>query len=113
MKIFCKQAFFPNFVQQKNFRQFKADIKKNYELNNVFMPNTFIVIRLDGNNFKYLTQFYGLHKPNDQSHINLMNRCALSVFKTFKTDIQSVYGYSDEVNFVFEETTSLFNRELK
>jgi tRNA(His) guanylyltransferase len=102
-----------NYARRQHLRQFKFDIKKSFELNDVFMPRTFIVLRLDGNNFKQLTQYYEFYKPNDQSHVNLMNECALSIFKTFKKDVKMGFGFSDEFNLAFEETTNLYNRELK
>ncbi len=100
-------------VHKRWFRQFKNDVKAKYELKNVFIPQTFIVIRLDGNHYKHLSQFYEFHKPNDQPHINLMNQCALDIFKLFKPDMKICYAFSDECNFAFEQTLDLYNRELK
>ena len=77
------------------------------------MPETFIIIRLDGKKFKGISKYYNFLKPNDQCHINLMNKCALEVFKNYKHDLLLSYGFSDEFSFAFKKETILYNRNYR
>lgn len=97
----------------KRTRMFQRHIKSLYEMSIKMLPQTYIVIRLDGKNFKNFTQKYKFNKPIDQSHVNLMNNCALKLFENYKNDLLLAYGYSDEFSFAFHKETNLYNRDIR
>ena len=47
------------------------------------MPNTYIVIRIDGKGFHLFSEIYKFTKPNDINALNLMNKSAQTVMETF------------------------------
>ncbi|KAJ2904515.1 hypothetical protein MKZ38_007847 [Zalerion maritima] len=96
------------------------------------MPNTWIVVRIDGRGFtKYdfldllcillhiifcedltpprLCTKYDFAKPNDKKALDLMNNAAKAIM-TELPDIAVGYGVSDEYSFVFHKTCTLFDR---
>jgi tRNA(His) guanylyltransferase len=85
---------------------------KYFEKDDTLLPNTWIVIRLDGRGFhgyhplpqsqKLTSSFsrtHGFAKPNDINALNLMNRAAKKVMKEISSDIVLAYGDSDEYRF--------------
>ncbi|KTW28808.1 hypothetical protein T552_01438 [Pneumocystis carinii B80] len=82
---------------------------KNFEKNDQLLPNTWIVIRLDGNGFHKFSNKHNFEKPNDIRSLNLMNDAATNVFLKFP-DIILAYGNSDEYSFVFRKNTQLYGR---
>jgi tRNA(His) 5'-end guanylyltransferase len=112
-KMILKYKLDPILKEFKRYRRFGKEIKTLYELNQILMPETFIILRLDGKNFKNLTKYYQFLKPNDQTHVNLMNKCALEVFSQYHSDLMLAYGYSDEFSFAFYKETNLFNRNFR
>ncbi len=55
------------------------------------MPNTYIVVRIDGKGFSKFTNLHNFEKPNDINGLNLMNKAALSVMEKFD-EIFLAYG---------------------
>ena len=55
------------------------------------LPNTYIVVRVDGKGFHKFTKFYNFKKPNDIDGISNMNYAAKVVMDTFP-DIILGYG---------------------
>jgi hypothetical protein len=49
----------------------KYEYVKQFELNNVLLPSTFIVVRIDGKGFHKFTEHYQFTKPNDKNVIIL------------------------------------------
>lgn len=86
------------FSYVKQFEQFEAAL-----------PQTFMVVRVDGRGFTKFCDSMQMVKPNDIRGIELMNKAALEVVKNFK-DIVLAYGDSDEYSFVFKKKANLFNR---
>jgi tRNA(His) guanylyltransferase len=87
----------------------KFEFVKKYEQSNILLPNTFIVVRIDGRSFTDFCSTHEFVKPNDMRQIKLMNSAAMEVMKSF-TDIVLAYGQSDEYSFVFKKSTKVFNR---
>ncbi|EMR11188.1 hypothetical protein PNEG_00781 [Pneumocystis murina B123] len=87
----------------------KYEYVRNFEKHDKLLPNTWIVIRLDGNGFHKFSNKHNFEKPNDIRALNLMNDAATSVFLKFP-DIILAYGNSDEYSFVFRKTTQLYDR---
>ncbi|KDB27598.1 hypothetical protein H109_00615 [Trichophyton interdigitale MR816] len=87
----------------------KYEYVKNFEQSDELLPNTWIVIRIDGRGFHKLSDKYGFEKPNDRRALDLMNSAAQAVMKDIP-DLIIAYGASDEFSFVFHRNCSLFER---
>ncbi|KAI1400621.1 tRNA guanylyltransferase [Hypoxylon fuscum] len=82
---------------------------KQFEQVDNLLPNTWVVVRLDGRGFTNLCAKYNFEKPNDRRALDLMNAAAKAVV-TELHDITIAYGVSDEFSFVFHKTCNLFER---
>ncbi|CAJ2500106.1 Uu.00g029590.m01.CDS01 [Anthostomella pinea] len=82
---------------------------KQFEHDKYLLPNTWIVIRIDGRGFSKLCAKYGFEKPNDRRAVDLMNAAAKAVV-TELPDITIAYGVSDEYSFVLHKSCTLFER---
>ncbi|CAI6339880.1 unnamed protein product [Periconia digitata] len=80
-----------------------------YEQPDILLPNTYIVVRIDGRGFTKLTARYNFVKPNDVRALHLMNAAAEAVMKELP-DLVLAYGQSDEYSFVFPKDCQLFER---
>ncbi|CEI90262.1 hypothetical protein CU097_010460 [Rhizopus azygosporus] len=87
----------------------KYEYVRQFELADNMLPNTWLVVRVDGRGFHRFSQTHNFEKPNDRRSIDLMNRCAIEVMKDIK-DITMAYGQSDEYSFVLPKTTNLYSR---
>ncbi|EXJ86887.1 tRNA(His) guanylyltransferase [Capronia epimyces CBS 606.96] len=87
----------------------KYEYVRAFERDEVLLPNTWIVVRIDGRGFHKLSTHYHFTKPNDVRALNLMNLAASHVVASIP-DITIAYGVSDEYSFVFHKTTNLFER---
>lgn len=87
----------------------KYEYVKKFESNSTLLPNTYIVVRIDGKGFTKFTASHGFEKPNDKKGLDLMNKAALSVMETFN-EIIIAYGQSDEFSFVFKKRAELYQR---
>lgn len=88
---------------------------KSYEQQIKALPETYIVIRIDGRGFTKFCQAHNFNKPTDDQAIKLMNRAADSVFdrNCFPSGtLVLAYGHSDEFSFVFHRETDIFDRRL-
>ncbi|KAL8881042.1 MAG: hypothetical protein Q9198_001675, partial [Flavoplaca austrocitrina] len=68
---------------------------KAFEQHPGLLPNTFIVVRIDGRGFHHLSSRYDFEKPNDRRALDLMNAAATGILKELP-DINLAYGISDE-----------------
>ncbi|KAK8181271.1 Thg1 C terminal domain-containing protein [Phyllosticta citribraziliensis] len=75
----------------------------------ILLPNTWVVIRIDGRGFHKLTAKYNFSKPNDRRALDLMNEAGASVMRELP-DLILAYGISDEYSFVFHKDCNLFER---
>ncbi|KAI1774772.1 tRNA guanylyltransferase [Hypoxylon cercidicola] len=82
---------------------------KHFEQVDNLLPNTWVVVRIDGRGFTKLCAKYNFEKPNDRRALDLMNAAARAVV-TELPDISIAYGVSDEYSFVFHKTSNLFER---
>lgn len=82
---------------------------KTFEQEEIALPMTYMVVRVDGRGFTKFCESMQMEKPNDIRGIQLMNRAATHVMENFK-DIVIAYGDSDEYSFVFKRGANLFNR---
>ncbi|WBW74805.1 tRNAHis guanylyltransferase Thg1 [Schizosaccharomyces osmophilus] len=82
---------------------------KQYERMDRLLPETYIVIRIDGKGFHKFTKKHEFEKPNDLRCLSLMNAAAKVVMSEF-TDIVLAYGDSDEYSFIWSKSTELYER---
>ena len=87
----------------------KYEYVKDFEQPDNLMPETFIVVRVDGRGFTKFCAAHDFEKPNDIRCAKLMNSAAVSVMQSF-SEIVIAYGESDEYSFVFKKNASTFNR---
>ncbi|KAI9761333.1 MAG: DNA-directed RNA polymerase II subunit rpb1 [Chaenotheca gracillima] len=87
----------------------KYEYVRNFEHGDTLLPNTWIVVRIDGRGFHKLSSKYGFEKPNDRRALDLMNAAATAVM-TDLPDLVIAYGVSDEFSFVFHKSCTLFER---
>ncbi|KAL6904639.1 tRNAHis guanylyltransferase [Trichoderma evansii] len=87
----------------------KFEYVRNFEQPDSLMPNTWIVVRIDGRGFTKMCAKYEFEKPNDKRALDLMNAAAKAVV-TDLPEITIAYGVSDEYSFVFHKTCNLFER---
>ncbi|KAG8624386.1 hypothetical protein KVT40_007453 [Elsinoe batatas] len=83
-----------------------------FEQTDMLLPDTWIVVRLDGRGFSKFTKRYSFAKPNDKRAIDLMNSAALETMRGL-VDLVVAYGQSDEYSFVFHKDTQLFERRAQ
>ncbi|KAF6844206.1 tRNA guanylyltransferase [Colletotrichum musicola] len=81
----------------------KFEYVKSFEQPDSLLPNTWIVVRVDGRGFTKLCAKYAFKKPNDKRALDLMNAAA-RVVVTEIPDITIAYGVSDEYSFVFHKS---------
>ncbi|EFW99460.1 trnahis guanylyltransferase [Grosmannia clavigera kw1407] len=87
----------------------KYEYVRLFEQSDTLLPNTWIVVRIDGRGFTKLCAKFGFEKPNDKRALDLMNAAAKAVMSDLP-DISLAYGVSDEYSFVFHKACQLFER---
>ncbi|KAI0784534.1 tRNAHis guanylyltransferase [Abortiporus biennis] len=87
----------------------KFSYVKKFELPDPLLPNTFILVRIDGHAFHRLSEAHEFMKPNDERALQLMDHAAQDVMNEFK-DIVLAFGESDEYSFLFKKATAVYNR---
>ncbi|KAF2093472.1 tRNA guanylyltransferase [Rhizodiscina lignyota] len=87
----------------------KYEYVRAFEQPDCLLPNTWIVVRIDGRGFHKLSAKYEFGKPNDRRALDLMNAAAVGVMKELP-DLVVGYGVSDEYSFVFHKDCVLFER---
>ncbi|KAI4151512.1 MAG: hypothetical protein LQ341_000899 [Variospora aurantia] len=93
----------------QSLKQSRYEYIKSFEHHVKLLPNTFLVVRIDGRGFHHLSAKFGLEKPNDRRALDLMNAAARAVLQEIP-DIPLAYGMSDEFSFIFDPSCSLFDR---
>lgn len=89
----------------------KYDYLKKFQKKEQCLPNSWIVVRLDGKGFTGFTDMHNFKKPNDLRALELMNRAAAHVMEKVQ-DICLAFGQSDEYSFVFRKDTELHDRNM-
>ncbi|KAG5997021.1 Glucose-responsive transcription factor [Claviceps spartinae] len=87
----------------------KFEYVRNFEQTDSLLPNTWIVVRIDGRAFTKMCAKYGFEKPNDRRALDLMNAAAKAVVIDLPETVIA-YGVSDEYSFVFHKSCNLFER---
>nr|CAG4649565.1 EOG090X0AR4 [Scapholeberis mucronata]SVE93793.1 EOG090X0AR4 [Scapholeberis mucronata] len=87
----------------------KFEYVRLFETEDRCLPNTWIVVRVDGKGFHKFSAEHGFVKPNDGRSLSLMSHAATAVMEEFK-DICLAYGQSDEYSFIFRKGTQVYSR---
>lgn len=86
---------------------------KLFERENPLLPDTYIVLRVDGKGFHKFLAHYDFDKPNDARALEVMNKAALLVMTKYP-DVLMAYGDSDEYSFLLRKLCDLYERrEMK
>ncbi|CAZ80145.1 unnamed protein product [Tuber melanosporum] len=87
----------------------KYEYTRTFEDPRRLLPNTYIILRLDGRSFSTFSATQNFKKPNDPRALQLMNASAAATLRTL-TDIRMAYGVSDEFSFLLPRECTLFDR---
>ncbi|PVV03576.1 hypothetical protein BB560_001946 [Smittium megazygosporum] len=87
----------------------KYEYVKQFEMEQQILPESWFVVRLDGQGFSKFTTAHKFQKPNDKRALDLMNSCASEIMLKVP-DIVLAYGQSDEYSFVFSKKSKYFTR---
>ncbi|KAJ3161049.1 tRNA-His guanylyltransferase [Geranomyces michiganensis] len=87
----------------------KFEYVRLFEQHTALLPNTFLVVRLDGHAFHRFTAAHAFAKPNDARCLRLMAHAATHVLETYP-DITLAYGQSDEFSFALNRRSTLYKR---
>lgn len=91
----------------------KYEYVKLFEKENYLLPDTYIIIRVDGKGFHKFSQFYEFEKPNDLKALQVMNLAAEKLMSKY-SDVMLAYGDSDEYSFLLRKNCQLYERrEMK
>ncbi|XP_047544844.1 probable tRNA(His) guanylyltransferase [Vanessa atalanta] len=95
----------------KSFKMAKSTFEyvKTFEQDDTLLPNTWIVVRLDGKCFHKFSEDHNFKKPNDIRALKLMNYAAFKVLHEFN-DVLMAFGQSDEYSFILRKTCFLYKR---
>lgn len=95
--------------QHPAYTKFRYGYVRHFEPPDSILPNTWIVIRIDGHSFHKFTTKYNFDKPNDLRALHLMNAASEYVLMQLP-DISLAYGQSDEYSFLLHPTCNLYER---
>lgn len=82
---------------------------KSFERENILLPQSHIIIRVDGRGFHKFSDHYEFEKPNDEKALLVINESAKQMIITMP-DIIMAYGDSDEYSFLLRKDCDLFER---
>lgn len=82
---------------------------RTFERENILLPQTHIIIRIDGRGFHKFSSAYEFQKPNDPNALKVMNLSAQALMKSIP-DVMMAYGDSDEYSFLLRKNCDLFER---
>lgn len=85
---------------------------RNFELPDSALPETYLVVRIDGKGFHKFSQAHAFRKPNDPVALELMNRAAQHVMMQLKGQVALAFGESDEYSFLLRKGCTLYNRRI-
>lgn len=90
----------------------KYEYVKTFEQDPSLLPNTWVVIRIDGKGFTKFTSDHHYSKPNDPRGLSLMSKAASEVCKSVPGFVLA-YGQSDEYSLVLHKDSNLYSRRLQ
>ncbi|KAG0636517.1 putative tRNA(His) guanylyltransferase [Tuber brumale] len=87
----------------------KYNYVRKFEASHHLLPDTYIILRLDGRCFTKFAASSNFQRPNDPRALHLMNASARATMHTIP-DISVAFGQSDEFSFLLQRKCSLFDR---
>ncbi|XP_048490457.1 tRNA(His) guanylyltransferase 1 isoform X2 [Beta vulgaris subsp. vulgaris] len=88
----------------------KYEYVKSFEVQDKIMLPTYIVLLIDGRNFRRFSEVHKFEKqPLDKRALKLMKSCAAAVMEEY-SDLIFSYGYSDEFSFIFKKESKFYQR---
>lgn len=85
---------------------------RNFELPDSVIPDTYLVVRIDGKGFHKFSKLHNFAKPNDALALELMNEAARYVMQSLKGQVALAFGESDEYSFLLRKSTTLYSRRV-
>ncbi|KAF6014028.1 hypothetical protein HII13_000880 [Brettanomyces bruxellensis] len=85
---------------------------RTFERENILLPQTHIIIRIDGRGFHKFSSAYEFQKPNDPNALKVMNLSAQALMKSIP-DVMMAYGDSDEYSFLLRKNCDLLREEKR
>lgn len=82
---------------------------RGFEAPDALLPDTFIVVRVDGRGFHRFSEEHGYARPCDARGLGVMNAAAAAVMAEWGEAVLA-FGESDEYSFVFGRRASTFGR---
>lgn len=83
---------------------------RNFELPDPVLPNTYMLVRIDGKGFHRFSNDHDFAKPNDGKALELMNEAARFVMNDLRPEITLAFGESDEYSFLLRPSCTLYKR---
>ncbi|PWN34498.1 tRNAHis guanylyltransferase [Meira miltonrushii] len=83
---------------------------RNFELPDPVLPNTYMLVRIDGKGFHRFSNDHNFTKPNDGKALELMNEAARFVMNDLRPEITLAFGESDEYSFLLRPSCTLYKR---
>ncbi|KAL7420846.1 tRNA-His guanylyltransferase [Cryptotrichosporon argae] len=96
-------------VERRAVNLSRFEYVRLYEEADACLPNTYIVVRVDGRGFHKFSDAHAFDKPNDARALGLMDAAARAVMAEF-ADAVLAFGESDEYSFLFRRSTALYSR---
>ena len=87
----------------------KFQYVREFERDTLLLPNTWLVVRVDGNGFSEFVRNQRFKKPMDARGVNLMVATAEALCLKFR-EVRMAFGQSDEFSFVLPRKCGLWKR---
>lgn len=85
---------------------------RNFELPDSALPETYLIVRIDGKGFHKFSKAHDFDKPNDPVALELMNVAAQYVMTQLKGQVSLAFGESDEYSFLLRKQCTLYSRRI-
>ncbi|CDZ96492.1 trnahis guanylyltransferase [Phaffia rhodozyma] len=82
---------------------------RSYEQPDNLLPNTFLLLRIDGHAFHKFSDQHRFTKPNDLRALELMDRAAKAIMNEYP-DVVLGFGESDEYSFLIRRAATMYSR---
>lgn len=109
LNYILKCSLFNKILLNSKMAKSYFEYVKKFELDDTLLPNSWIIIRLDGKCFHKFSEVHNFEKPNDRRALELMNYTAYKILNQY-SDILMAYGQSDEYSFILKKECNMFKR---
>lgn len=111
-RIFPTRAFASTRPLRAPMAGTRFSYVKSFEQPDALLPETYMVLRLDGHGFHKFSDAHAFAKPNDARALRLMDAAAAAVMDEFR-DVVLAFGESDEFSFLLRKKCTLYNRRQR